>query len=176
MSNKIVLRNILWTILLLVFLPVTAGCEDLKPAVKAYENGDYDQAIQLLNEYILQKPKDEEAYFHLGNAYFEKEILDSAIGQYEKALELKRKYWEASYQLGYAYYKQGKYDEAERAFDKGLKVKERGEFYNGLGLVQMAKGRLKEADLSFRTAISRDEKNAEFHRNLGDVNFKKGEL
>jgi protein O-GlcNAc transferase len=176
MSNKVLLKNLLWTILLLVILPVTAGCEDLKPAIKAYENGDYDQAIQLLNEYIVQKPKDEEAYFHLGNAYFDKGMLDSAIVQYEKALGLKSKYWQALYQLGYAYYKQGRYDQAEKTFEKGLKVKERGEFYNGLGLVQMAEGRLKEADLSFRTAISHDGKNAEFHRNLGDVNFKKGVL
>lgn len=176
MWNKIRLRSFLWVILLLVILPVTAGCEDLKPAITAYEDGDYDQAIELLNEYILQKPKDQEAYLYLGKVYFKKEMLDSAIVQYETALEIKSKYWQALYQLGYVYYKQGRYDEAEKTFQKGLKVKERGEFYNGLGLVQMAKDMLKEADLSFRTAISHDEKNAEFHRNLGDVNFKKGVL
>jgi tetratricopeptide (TPR) repeat protein len=176
MWDKILLRRFLGAILLLVILPATAGCEDLKPAIRAYENGDYDQAIQLLNQYILQKPKDQEAYFYLGNVYFEKEMLDSAIVQYKKALDLKNKYWQALYQLGYVYYKQGRYDQAEETFQKGLEVKEKGEFYNGLGLVQMAKDMLKEADLSFRTAISHDEKNAEFHRNLGDVNFKKGVL
>ena len=103
-------------------------------------------------------------------------MLDSAILQYEKALDLKSKYWQALYKMGYAYYRQGKLEQAEKTFQKGLEVKERGEFYNGLGLVQMAKGKLKEADLSFRTAISHDEKNAEFHKNLGDVNFKKGVL
>ncbi len=174
MLNKIPLRNLLLAVLLLVILPATAGCEDLKPAIKAYENGDYDQAIQLLNQYILQKPKDEEAYFYLGNVYLKKGVLDSAIIQYKKALDLKGKYWQALYQLGYAYYKQGKYDEAEKTFEKGLKVKEKGEFYNGLGLVQMVKGMLKEADFSFRKAISYDQKNPEFHKNLGDVNFKKG--
>ena len=170
------LRPSFWAILLLVILPVTAGCEDLKPAIKAYESGDYDQAIQLLNQYILQKPKDREAYLYLGNVYLNKELLDSAIVQYKKALDLKSKYWQALYQLGYVYYKQGRYDEAEETFQKGLEVKERGEFYNGLGLVQMAKDLLKEADLSFRKAISHDQKNPEFHKNLGDVNFKKGVL
>ncbi|MCK4496101.1 MAG: tetratricopeptide repeat protein, partial [Candidatus Aminicenantes bacterium] len=176
MWNKILLRHFLWAILLLVILPITAGCEDLKPAIKAYESGDYDQAIQLLNQYILQKPKDQEAYLYLGNVYLKKEMLDSAIVQYKKALDLKSKYWQALYQLGYVYYKQGRYDEAEETFQKGLEVKERGEFYNGLGLVQMAKDLLKEADLSFRKAISHDQKNPEFHKNLGDVNFKKGVL
>jgi tetratricopeptide (TPR) repeat protein len=174
MREKIVLRHFLGIILLLVILPAAAGCQDLKPAIKAYEKGDYDQAIQLLSQYILQKPKDEEAYFYLGNVYSKKEMLDSAIVQYKKALDLKSKYWEALYQLGYAYYKQGKYDEAEKTFEEGLKVKERGEFYNGLGLVQMAKGMLKEADFSFRKAISYDKKNPEFYKNLGDVNLKKG--
>lgn len=174
MFDKILRNGFLWAILLLVVLPITAGCEDLKPAIKAYESGDYDQAIQLLNEYILQKPKDERAYFYLGNVYFKKEKLDSAIVQYEEALDLQRKYWQARYQLGLTYYKQEKYDQAEKTFEEGLKIKERGEFYNGLGLVQMAKDMLKEADFSFRKALSYDQKNPEFHKNLGDVNFKKG--
>jgi tetratricopeptide (TPR) repeat protein len=176
MCDKILLKRFLWAILLLVILSATAGCEDLKPAIKAYENGDYDQAIQLLNQYILQKPRDQEAYLHLGNVYLKKEMLDSAIIQYKKALDLKSKYWQALYQLGYVYYQQGRYDEAEETFQKGLEVKEKGEFYNGLGLVQMAKDMLKEADLSFRKAVSHDSKNPEFHKNLGDVNFKKGVL
>jgi tetratricopeptide (TPR) repeat protein len=174
MWHKISIRRFLWAILFLLILPVTVGCQELEPAIKAYQKGDYDQAIQLLNQYLLQKPNDPEAYFYLGNVYFKTEMLDSAIIQYKKALDLKSKYWEAMYQLGYAYYKQGKYDQAEQTFEEGRKTKERGEFYNGLGLVQMAKGMLKEADLSFRKAISDDRKNAEFHKNLGDVNFKKG--
>lgn len=176
MCDKILLRRFVWALLILIILPATAACEDLKPAIQAYENGDYDQAIQLLNEHILQKPKDQKAYFYLGNVYFKKEMLDSTIAQYEKALDLKSKYWQALYQLGYAYYKQQRYDEAEKTFERGLEVKERGEFYNGLGLVQMKKDMLAEADFSFRKAISYDKKNPEFHKNLGDVNFKKGVL
>lgn len=174
MCDKILLRRFLWAILVLLILPTTAGCQDLEPAIKAYEKGDYNQAIQLLNQYILQKPNDPEAYFYLGNVFLKKEMLDSAVVQYKKALDLKSKYWQALYQLGYAYYKQKRYDEAKETFESGLKIKERGEFYNGLGLVQMAKDMLNEADVSFRKAISHDQKNAEFHKNLGDANFKKG--
>jgi tetratricopeptide (TPR) repeat protein len=176
MWNKILLRRFLWVILVLLILPTTAGCQDLEPAIKAYDKGDYNQAIQLLSQYILQKPNEPEAYFYLGNVFLKKEMLDSAIVQYKKALDLKSKYWQALYQLGYAYYKQKRYDEAKETFESGLKIKERGEFYNGLGLVQMAKDSLKDADLSFRKAISYDPKNPEFHKNLGDVNFKKGVL
>lgn len=176
MRNKILLKRFLWVILVLLILPTTAGCQDLEPAIKAYEKGDYDQAVQLLNQYILQKPNDQDAYFYLGNVFLKKEMLDSAVVQYKKALDLKSKYWQALYQLGYAYYKQKRYDEAKETFEGGLKIKERGEFYNGLGLVQMAMDSLKDADFSFRKAISYDPKNPEFHKNLGDVNFKKGVL
>jgi tetratricopeptide (TPR) repeat protein len=174
MRNRILLRRFLGVIFVLLILSTTAGCQDLEPAVKAYEKGDYDQAVQLLSQYILQKPNEPEAYFYLGNVFLKKEMLDSAVVQYKKALDLKSKYWQALYQLGYAYYKQKRYDEAKETFESGLKIKERGEFYNGLGLVQMAMDSLKDADLSFRKAISDDPKNPEFHKNLGDVNFKKG--
>jgi tetratricopeptide (TPR) repeat protein len=174
MCDKILLRCFLGVLLLLLILPTTAGCQDLAPAIKAYEKGEYDQALQLLSQYVVQKPNDQEAYFYLGNVYLKKDMLDSAIIQYKKALDLKSNYWQALYQLGYVYYKQGLFDEAEKTFRDGLKIKENGEFYNGLGLVQMAVDSLKDADFSFRKAISYDQKNPEFHKNLGDVNFKKG--
>jgi len=167
----------LWIVIIffLVFAQ-EAWCADLKAGIKAYESGEYNQAIQLINDYLKQKPRDEKAYFYLGNCYFKKGEWDEAIEQYQKALERKSGYWEAYSQLGYAYYKKGMYEEAEKTLRKGLDIKEKGELYNGLGLVQMAKGMLKEADFSFRKAISYDDKNPEYHKNLGDVNFEKGVL
>jgi tetratricopeptide (TPR) repeat protein len=176
MIKKILKSYLRGTLLSLLILVGTAGCQDLKPAIKAYETGEYDQAIQLINQYLQQKPTDEQAYYYLGNCYFKKGEWDSSIEQYKKALGVKSKYWEAQYQLGRAYYKKGMYDEAEKTFQEGLKSKEREEFYDGLGLVQMATGKLTEADFSFRKAIAFDEKNAEFQKHLGDVNLKKGVL
>jgi len=91
MMNK-ALKSCLWAVIvfLLVFAQ-EAWCADLKAGIKAYESGDYDQAIQLINEYLKQKPRDEKAYFHLGNCYFKKGEWDPAIEQYQKALELKAK-------------------------------------------------------------------------------------
>ncbi len=174
---KKAIKSCLWavTISLLVFAQ-EAWCADLKAGIKAYENGNYDQAIQLINDYLKEKPRNQKGYYHLGNCYLKKGEWDTAIEQYQKALDLKSKYWEACSQLGFAYYKKGMYDEAEKTIQKGLDIKEKGELYNGLGLVQMAKGMLKEADFSFRKAISYDDKNPEYHKNLGDVNFEKGVL
>jgi tetratricopeptide (TPR) repeat protein len=164
---------------LTVFLLVCAASSwgaDLKAGIEAYENGDYDGAIQLLSDYLKEKPRDEKGYYYLGNCHFEKGEWDQAIEQYQKALDLKSKYWEAHSKLGYAYHRKGMYDQAEEAARKGLDVKEKGELYNLLGLVQMTKGDLKDADFSLRKAISYDDGNPEYHKNLGDVNFEKGVL
>jgi tetratricopeptide (TPR) repeat protein len=151
-------------------------CADLDDGIEAYENGEYDQAIELINQYIQEKPRDEKAYYFLGRCYFEMGDFDQAIEEYRKALNVSSKYWQAYYGLGQAFLEKDNYDEAERAFQDGLSKKDKPEFYNGLGLVQLSKGMLKEADYSFRKAISMDEKNPEYHKNLGDVNFEKGVL
>ena len=170
-------KNYLWVLILslLVFAPNGWGA-DLKAGIEAYERGDYDQAIQLLNAYIQEKPRDAKGYYHLGNCYLEKGDLDPAIEEYQKAIEHKSKFWEGYAKLGYAYYKKEMYDQAEEIIRKGLEKKEKGELYNVLGLVQMEKDMLKDADFSFRKAISLDDKNPEYHKNLGEVNFKKGVL
>ena len=171
------LRNCLWALIIsLVVFTSNGWAADLKAGIEACEEGDYDQAIQLLNAYIQEKPRDAKGYYHLGNCYLEKGELDPAIEQYQKAIEQKSKFWEAYAKLGYAYYKKGAYDQAEETIRKGLEKKEKAELYNVLGLVQMEKDMLKDADFSFRKSISYDDENPEYHKNLGEVNFRKGVL
>jgi tetratricopeptide (TPR) repeat protein len=130
MTKKILKCSLLGTILLLRVLAGSAGCQDLNASIQTYEKGDYDQAIQLIQQYLQQKPADEQAYYYLGNCYFKKGEWDQAIEQYKKALGVKPKYWEAQYQLGYAYFQKGMNDEAESVFKAGMRTKEKGEFYN----------------------------------------------
>jgi tetratricopeptide (TPR) repeat protein len=151
-------------LMIIIFLGLVWGAvqpaagQDLNPGIKAFTDGNYDQAIQLINQYIQQKPTDEQGYYYLGSCYYAQGKYDQAIEQFNKALNIKPKYWEAQNQLGLTYLKKGMLDEAEKVFKEGLKSKARG------------------ADLSFRKAIATDEKNAEYHRNLGNVNFKKDVL
>jgi tetratricopeptide (TPR) repeat protein len=169
--------NCVWVLIISLVLVAPNGWgADLKAGIKAYEEGDYDQAIQLLKAYVQEKPRDEKAYYYLGDCYLEKGELDPAIEEYQKAIDAKSNFWEAYAKLGYAYFSKGMHDQAEEAVRRGLEKKEKGELYNVLGLVQMAQGDLKEADFSFRKAISYDNENPEYHKNLGEVNFKKGVL
>ena len=65
---KKTLKNCLWALIisLVVFAPDGWGA-DLKDGIKAYEEGDYDQAVQLLNAYVQEKPRDAKGYYYLGN-------------------------------------------------------------------------------------------------------------
>ncbi|MFC1850090.1 tetratricopeptide repeat protein [candidate division CSSED10-310 bacterium] len=52
---------------------------------KAYENGKYDQAIQSYSSIVNAGLQNAHVYYNLGNAYFKKGNLASAILFYEKA-------------------------------------------------------------------------------------------
>jgi tetratricopeptide (TPR) repeat protein len=147
----------------------------LSSGVDAYKKGEYDKAIQILEEYLKGKPQDVEARYFLGNSYFGKGLLDKAQEEYQNTLDRDSKHPFAIYQLGLVHLKKKEYEKAEKLFEQGLKLKRKeGLFHNGLGLLQMEKGDLAQADLSFRLALGADPQNPEFNKNLGDLYMKKG--
>jgi tetratricopeptide (TPR) repeat protein len=159
---------------MVILSPVIGGCQDLSSGVDAYEKGDYDKAIQVLEEYLKGKPEDVEARYFLGNSYLEKGQLDKAQEEYEKVLDRDSKHPLAIYHLGLVHVRKKEFEEAKKLFERGLKLKkEEGLFHNGMGLIQMEKGDLTQADLSFRLALGADPENPEFHKNLGDLYMKK---
>ena len=172
-SNFRIYRS-LFVCLLVLFAPVMAGCQDLASGVDAYNKGDYDKAIQILESCLKDKPQDVEAHYFLGNAFFKKGLLDKAQKEYQEALDRDSKHALAIHQLGLVHLEKKEYQEAEKLFERGLKLKkEEALFHNGMGLLQMEQGDLAQADLSFRLALGADPENAEFHKNLGDLYMKK---
>lgn len=75
---------IVYVLSLIAICPASA---ELHPAIKAYQNHDYSQAIQLWNQEI-RKPNanKEEIYFQIGNNLFQSKDYSQAILFYEKAL------------------------------------------------------------------------------------------
>ena len=156
------------------FSPMIAGCQDLNSGIDAYNKGEYDKAIQVLQDYLKGNPQDVEAHHFLGNAYFKKGLLDEAQKEYEEALDQDSKHPLVIYQLGLVYIKKKEYEEAKEMFQRGLKLKKQDAlFHNGMGLLQMEQGDLTQADLSFRLALADNPENPEFHKNLGDLYLKK---
>ena len=162
---------ILGLLLLCATFGLLLAQDKLSQGIEAYKAGKFDQAIQLLSEFISSNPNEPDAYFHLGNAYFKKGDWKQAVASYQKALENKPKDSELLFQLGMAYYNNKEQKPALEIFDRGLKLKKQPDrFHYGLALVQMAQKDFSSADLNLRKALLLESNSAEYHRALGDVN------
>lgn len=61
---------------------------DLKRAKELLDAGRWDDAVEMLNAFICENPDSDDAYFLLGNAYRKKEDWQSALNNYQKAIDL----------------------------------------------------------------------------------------
>ena len=86
--------------LLLFFCILTAlGNENLYQAHQAYDQGDYQKAIEL---YQKEKISGGDASYNLGNFYFRNDQLGEAIFHYRRALELRPRDGDVKFNLDYA--------------------------------------------------------------------------
>src|SRR4030066_1680593 len=158
MLKKLLTKMLKCSAILVVFLLwATLGLllaqDKLSQGIEAYKAGKFDQAIQLLSEFISSNPNEPDAYFYLGNAYFQKGDFKQAISSYLKALENNPKDPDLLFQLGLAYYNNKEHKSALEIFDRGLKQKKQpARFHYGLALVQMAQKDFSSAD--FNSAIN----------------------
>ena len=56
--------------------------------MKAYQNGDFETAIEELKKAVAYDPTNQDAYFNLGNAYRKMGRNEEALEVYEKIIEL----------------------------------------------------------------------------------------
>ncbi|MFM9837426.1 MAG: OmpA family protein [Cyclobacteriaceae bacterium] len=85
--------------------------------------GQFDQAIDLLNQAITKDSKFEEAYYRLGLTYRSASNLAKAAENFEKGLSLTKdpqKQKTYAFILGESYLRQGKYDQSLLNLDKFL--------------------------------------------------------
>jgi len=75
-------------LILLLSLPIKAGI--FEDASNAYSNGDYEKAVNLLNQEIKKNPQNAEAYKLLGKSYEGLFEIQKSLDAYNKYEELKR--------------------------------------------------------------------------------------
>jgi tetratricopeptide (TPR) repeat protein len=155
---------------------VALSQDDLKAGIEAYKKGDHDQAIYHLNQHLSQSPRDYDANFYLGNAYFQKEDWKQAERSYRKAYQRKPKP-EVIYQLGLTYLNLGELDKAASYAEEGVKEKgtkhEKAKLYYLLAMVHYERKNYTEADVNIRHAIAAEKNNASYHKLLGDINYER---
>lgn len=111
-------------------------------------NGNFDEAIRILNKAIALKPNYNHALCTLGLAYSMKGEFQESINQLKKCLNIDPSMTEAHNYLGVAYQELGFLEEAEKEFKIAIldnNYKSRELPYYNLARIYMTRGNLQEA-------------------------------
>ena len=83
---------------------------------------DSKKQIHYLKHAIKLDNKNPEAFYQMGNVYFEKGMYETAVDYYRQALTKDDVYFDAYYALGSTLYKLQQYDESYQVFKKSLNI------------------------------------------------------
>ncbi|MGA2184105.1 MAG: tetratricopeptide repeat protein [Bryobacteraceae bacterium] len=111
---------------------------------------DYPDAIRWLEQSVKENPKDAEAVYYLGRAYYAQNWFEKAIAAFQRALELNPLFAKAQNNLGLAFAAQNKLDVAEQAYRRAIQLGEEGgkrseQPYINLGELLIDHNRVREA-------------------------------
>lgn len=120
--------------------PNEAAQQNIQPALAAYQKGDYQSAITLLEQHQEAFPSDHQTYLWMGIAQLEVGNEEKAIQAFQELRTKEKVYYEkASWYLILAYLKQGKPHLAEEIANE-LQASEGREFQENLpGLLKKIK-------------------------------------
>ncbi len=149
----------------------------LQSAKAFYDNYEYDNALQLLNQAVCLKPDDPEAYSIRGFIYSIKGDIDSAIQVLTIAIRLKPDYAVAYYQRGIAFYAKGDVDNALQDYTQAIRFKpDAAEAYLERGIAfYLAKNDCVSAIRDITQAILIKPEFAEAYKNRGFSFYKTGD-
>jgi tetratricopeptide (TPR) repeat protein len=167
--------------------------QKLAAAKQATTTGDYDTAIAQLTEAGQVGPTYDIVWFNLGNAYKgsadkqtdaaeKSKRLDSALADYQKAVDLREKASQADPKaakpqdlaayynnMGLAAAAAGKFDDATKAYDRAAQVNPpgAGQYYYNLGALLTNAGKVDEANTAFDKCIAADPTKADAYYQKG---------
>ena len=121
--------------LVMVIALLAQSCQSVATTAAKLRNqeGNYDIAIELCQQALAENPADAEAYFQLGFAYSQKDMVDLAYQNFTKAKELDPKKVRDSetnikhnfakhYKLGQSAYNRKDYNSAAEEFEMATKA------------------------------------------------------
>lgn len=76
------------SVLLSILMAVTVLDESFEAATTAYDQGNYADAVTVLEGLVSQGVAEPEVFYNLANAYYRSGLLAHAIANYERALQL----------------------------------------------------------------------------------------
>ena len=112
-------------ILLLLFSKVLNGQTLLERADKLYLQKQFDEAVNLYKQALIEEPDNPRIIYNLGNAKYKTDDTDGAISAFKNSVEQSKDAnfkAKANNNLGLAFIKAGKLEEAIRAFKEALTI------------------------------------------------------
>jgi len=139
------------------------------------KKNEYAKAEAQLEKLITMHPKEDTAYFVLGNISFARSNYDYAIYNYKKALEANPNvsYKHSLYQnIGVAYSEKGLHDRSIGYLKKAIELKPNyPKAYYSLGVVYHAKGLKAKAIKNYHKAIEINPNHVKSYMNIGVLFF-----
>ena len=93
-------------------------------ALEHYQRGEYDQALQLYRDALLDRPDAPELHFNVGDALFKRGEYDQALREFERVLsaEEKKIQAQAHYNMGNSFFQQQAFEQAVAAYKQALEL------------------------------------------------------
>ena len=89
-----------------------------------YQRGEYDQALQLYRDALLDRPDAPELHFNVGDALFKRGEYDQALREFERVLsaEEQKIQAQAHYNMGNSFFQQQAFEQAVAAYKQALEL------------------------------------------------------
>ena len=144
--------------------------------VRAYQRGEYMEAIAYFNDAIRLNRDDVYAYHNRGNAKLELYQYESAIADYDEVICLNPDDAEAYFNRGVANLELRRYESALADYDEVIRLNpDYAGIYNNRGIAKLELGQYESAILDYDKSIELNPNNAEAYCNRGNAMSKLGE-
>ena len=136
-------------------------------AITYFEAGQFDKALQPLNQAIALNPQSPSAHSLLGKTYFALRQYEKAAAELKVAQESGANDFDTSFTLAIAYLQQRQFNDARRVFDWMVQnLGDRAELHVVIGRAFRVAGRLPDAIDEFKKAVALNPTLARVHDNL----------
>ena len=142
---------------------------------------DYTDAIHWLERAVQMDPRNKEAWYYLGRAYFTQSLPKDARRAFEMALTIDPKDARAENSLGLVYENEGNVEAATSAYRNAIEWQTEGPHsseqpYLNLGNLYLSEERVDEAIALLQKSVALAPANAQAHLKLGVAYMRKGQL
>lgn len=114
--------SVLLIFMLLLTMAGPARAGNMQQGLEAYQNKEYDKALNYFIDAQLENPQDPDILYNLGNTFYKLKDYDSALNHYRQVLETKDNDLRAKarYNIGNTQYRKQLFEEAIKSYQKGL--------------------------------------------------------